>query len=71
MNIVGQNPGATSASISEDVGNVTLQITAFEDATIRVYIDTTVTSATRKFKTKACPWTVVNLTASHRTTITH
>ena len=46
---MGQNPGVTFAFFGEDVGNVTLQITASEDATIRVYIDRSLSSTTRKF----------------------
>lgn len=37
INIAGEDPGATFVFVNEGAGNVTFQITAAEDASVRVF----------------------------------
>lgn len=48
IEILNEAPGSQSTSVSEDVGSVVFQITALEDASVRVYSLDSGISATRK-----------------------
>ena len=48
MDIVNEVPGSVFAFVSEDIGAVTLQITAFEDISLRVFSQNDLASATRE-----------------------
>lgn len=45
---MNETPGSVVSFVSEDVGYVSFEITAFEDASVRMYTQNTLSSATRK-----------------------